>query len=319
MALKKREKALLAATLGLGAVCLAIFLLSGVANPFAQLNAQRTNLVKSVEQKKKQIEKGQQAEAELSRWRKQSLPSDPLAAQSLYQNWLFELATRTGFSGVRVEPGTIRQYRDTYRSLAFTLRGRASLEELTELLYHFYSAGHLHQIRRLTIKPADGSRQFDVSMLVEALSLTDADRTDELADQPAQRLAHDSLDSYLQAIVQRNLFGPYEPPRPMVQKERPAPPPPAFDHAKYTYVTGIVSVNGVPEVWIQIRTLGKTYRLREGDTFQVGALQGRIVRIGVREVILDLGQQRLLAFQGQNLREATPLESSEKVALGQGS
>jgi hypothetical protein len=316
MALQKREKILGGLTAGLVALWAGVSLLSGVGNPFGGLNANRANLAGDVEKKRTLVEKGQQAEARLKDWRSRSLPSDPHTAQTLYQNWLLELAANSGLRDPRVEPSAKRQYRDVYRSLTFSIHGRGGLDEVTDFLYDFYSAGHLHQIRRLSFRPIDGARQFDLSLLIEALSLASADRADELTDQPSHKLADDDRETYIKAIVDRNVFAAYSPPPPPRPPEPPpAPAPPSFDHTKHTYVTGIVSVSGRPQVWIHIRTEGKRFRLHEGDAFQIGSLDGKVVRIGAREVVLDLGQSRLLAFQGQSLADAQLLEKLDRVAL----
>jgi hypothetical protein len=316
MALKKREKTLALGAGVLGVGYLAVYLLAGTSNPFAQLNADRANLAKEVEEKKEQVQKGAEAETKLDDWRKRALPSDPRAGAWLYENWLLEVATRTGMRNVSVKPSAKRTYKNIYHSFAFSVQGRTSLENLAKLLYEYFSAGHLHQIRRLSINPAEGSREFDVTLLTEALSLPDADRTNELTSEKSDRLSGD-LDTYLAAIVDRNVFAPYEPPRPVQEAPREPAPPPAFDHSKHTYVTGIVSVNGVPEVWIQVRTNGKSYRLHEGDRFEVGATEASVVTIGSREVIIDFGDERLLAFRGDNLGDAEVLENRKQVALDQ--
>jgi hypothetical protein len=319
MALKKRERILVIATGTLVLLWLVVTLLfSGLSSPFGSLHASRANLAEEVEKKKNQVQKGREAEARLDQWRRRALPSDPNAAKSLYQNWLLELAVRKGVRGARVEPTATRQRRGIYLSLAFSVQGQAELDELTRLLYDFYSAGHLHQIRRLSIKPLEGSREFDLFLLVEALSLPDADRNNELTEESSDRLAAGDLETYRKVIVDRNLFAPYSPPPPPVvrtEPREPPPPPPSFDHAKHTYVTGITAVDGIPQVWIQIRTKGQSLRLREGDRFEVGSLEGTVVRIGTREVVIELGDERLLAFQGQSLRDGLPLDDEEETAM----
>jgi hypothetical protein len=151
---------------------------------------------------------------------------------------------------------------------------------------------------------------------VEALSLPDADRTNKLTDQPVERLAALDRETYQTAITDRNLFAPYSPPRPIIREEPREPtPPPSFDHSKHTYVTGIVSVDGKPEVWIQVRTKGQRFRLHEGDQFEIGSAQATVVSIGAREVVIALDEERLLAFQGKNLGEAMPLGEATETAL----
>jgi hypothetical protein len=315
MAMKKREKILLLVTGSLVPIWLGVYLLSGVSNPFGHLKAERTAVAKEVEKKQEKVQEGKEAERRLNEWQSRALPSDPLAAKSLYQNWLYELATDAGLKGTRVEPTADKQYRDIYRRFTFSVQGRAALDDSIEFLYDFYTAGHLHQIRRMSIEPVQGSREFNLSLSVEALSLPQADRAKELADKPVERLAASDLESYREAIVDRNLFAPYTPPPVTRPEPRGPPPPPPFDHSKHTYVTGIVSVDGMPEVWIHVRTKGKSFKLHEGDRFDIGSTEATVVRIGAREVVIALDEERLLAFQGQNLGEAMPLGEGSETSL----
>jgi len=66
-------------------------------------------------------------------------------------------------------------------------------------------------------------------------------------------------------------------------------------------VNGIVEVNGQREVWLYSRTEDKTFKLTENQTFQVGKTQGRVLRIGIRDVEVEInGQTRTLTL-GDNL------------------
>ncbi len=95
----------------------------------------------------------------------------------------------------------------------------------------------------------------------------------------------------------------------------PDPPPTVerrtFDEAKYTYVTGIVEVNGRRQVWLTVRTEGKWLRLYEGDTFQIGSLDGKIVRIFPRYVEILAGQDLRLVRFGQSLHDGEIISQAE--------
>ncbi len=105
-----------------------------------------------------------------------------------------------------------------------------------------------------------------------------------------------------------------EPPPP---REDP-PPRRTFDEAKYTFVTGIVEVNGRRQVWLTLRTEGKRLRLFEGDSFQVGSLEGKILRIHEREVEIKTPNQVLSVRFGQNLSEGHVLSTNdEEVATAE--
>src|SRR6185295_1306096 len=95
------------------------------------------------------------------------------------------------------------------------------------------------------------------------------------------------------------------PPKPAVVERKVDPPkPPVFDTAKHAVITAIIEVDHEPELWLSVRTTGKTLRLREGESFEVGALTGKVVRIGDREAEFETGGKRLLVALGDSLREA---------------
>jgi len=90
-----------------------------------------------------------------------------------------------------------------------------------------------------------------------------------------------------------------DPPPPEPEKR----PPPAFDKAKFAFVTGIVEVNGIPQVWIDCRTEGKLLKLKEGDDIVVGLFQGKIEHIYPKKVDIRAGDKVYSIKYGQNLTQ----------------
>ncbi len=310
MNLNKRERILAAVTGALFLLIVGKFLFSAVSGSLNTLHARRDALVAEVEKKKARVARGRRATARMSDWRRRSLPVDREMARSLYQNWLLGLVDKVKLDHARVESGEARSRRDIYWRLSFTIRGRGSLEQLTELLWEFYSAGHLQKIRGLSIKPIDDSSKLDLSLSIEALSLPGADSQDKLsAEQPAEPLPG-TLAAYRESIVDRNLFGSYVPPppppppvRPKPPAPPPPPPPPGFDHTKYAVVTAILAAGGRHQVWIKMRTTDQQFELFQGDTFKVGSVECKVVRIGPKEVEIEVDGSRRRVRVGGNLRD----------------
>ena len=93
------------------------------------------------------------------------------------------------------------------------------------------------------------------------------------------------------------------------------PPRRTFDEAKYTFVTGIVEVNGRRQVWLTVRTDGTWLRLHEGDTFQVGAMDGRVLRIYPRSVDIEANDAVYSVRFGQSLHDGQVVrEYDDEVA-----
>ncbi len=89
---------------------------------------------------------------------------------------------------------------------------------------------------------------------------------------------------------------------------------PAFNEAKYTFVTGIVEINGRREVWMTVRSEGKLLCLHEGDTFRVGSFQGKIAKIHPRHVEIESPDGRWSVRYGQSLGDGQELEGGTDVA-----
>ncbi len=290
MTLQKREKVL--------AIVVAVLLVAvagrmGARVLLSPLSLRQTEveaLAQRIAERQKKIEAALPAQARLAEYRRRSLPSDPQVARSLYQNWLLELTDRVKFKGRKVESSDGRVVKGIYHNLPFTVRGEGSLDQLVQFLYEFYSAGHLHRIRRLSVKPQEKSSDLELTIVIEALSLVDADRRDKLTTLPGNRLARQDLGAYRNSIVERNLFAPYRPPVVAQRREpREAPKPPEpVDPSKFAYVTAIVEVDGQPQVWVKARTKDENYQLREGQRLEIGSFKGVISRIADRHIEITL-------------------------------
>jgi len=177
MALNKREKLLAYLTVPL-VLTAGWILFSSWWGPLKALRQQRDDLSAEVERDERRVQVARKAQARLDEWNRRSLPADLKIAASEYHGWLFRLATEAGFEKPDVNVTTSmadrRRQTGAFRTLRFSVRGRAKLEDLTEFLFRFDSAHLLHRMRNVTINPAQGSDKLDVSFVIEALSLPDA-------------------------------------------------------------------------------------------------------------------------------------------------
>lgn len=288
---------------GLGAKFAADKLLAA----FDARTERRDSLQAELAKKQALILHARRSSRQIADWEQQSLPANLQLARSLYQNWLVGLVDRAKLEAVQVNSSTPQSHGDAYRRLTFNLSAQGELLQIVHFLHEFYQAGHLHQIRSLALAPAPTGRKLVLSAAIEALSLPSADK-DQLNDQPAQRLAHSTLEDYVQAIARRNFFQPYSPPpppapsRPVVLDVPAQPPQPQFDPARYAYLTAILRVSGQPEAWINVRPTGELLRLRQGDVLRVGAFRGTVIRIAERHIELDCDGKPCQVALGSSLR-----------------
>ena len=136
---------------------------TAVTEPLRSLRQKRQSLEKDVDKRMTELAQMRKAAKTLAAWERQSLPSDPQIARSVYQAWLLQLVGRVGLASPAVD-STQPSERNGYYSMTFSLQARGPLEKWTQLLYEFYRTGHLHQIRSSldlfhgclgTIDPAD--------------------------------------------------------------------------------------------------------------------------------------------------------------------
>lgn len=137
--------------------------------------------------------------------------------------------------------------------------------------------------------PAEGLK-YEMVLAIEALSLPGAVNQDKLNDSQAQRLAFTQFDDYGKTIAERGFFSPYSPP---IESD------PAAD----TYVTAVVKKEGKYQAWINLRSSGKTLKLHEGETFDVGKEKATVSKIEPHAVEIELRQRRRLVALGKSLAE----------------
>ncbi len=75
--------------------------------------------------------------------------------------------------------------------------------------------------------------------------------------------------------------------------EPPPPPPeskadPGFDDSTQTVLTGLVKGGGDWTAWLKVKTRGETLKLRPGDRFEIGTLQGTVIDVNQRFVTLEI-------------------------------
>lgn len=113
----------------------------------------------------------------------------------------------------------------------------------------------------------------------------------------ASRLALADRTAYA-PIVERNIFAPFQSP----QAEPQGP-----DEAEYYRLTAVRSVvrpgREVPEAVLYSPLDDDLVALRTGDEFEVADVRGRVVSIGLRDIVLEIDQQHRRLRLGRNLRE----------------
>lgn len=132
--------------------------------------------------------------------------------------------------------------------------------------------------------------KYELVLAIEALALPGSENQNRLSDATADRLAFKEFDDYRKTIAERGFFSPYAPPI-------------ESDPAANTFLTAVVKKEGKYEAWINLRTSGKTLKLHEGDTFDVGKQTATVSKIERSGVEIELGERRRVVALGKSLSE----------------
>lgn len=82
------------------------------------------------------------------------------------------------------------------------------------------------------------------------------------------------------------------------------PEPTEFDEAKQTVLTGLTQSKGEWTAWLHVRTRGEILYLREGDTFEVGQIRGKVVEVTHSHAVLEHDGERIVLRQDTTLADA---------------
>ncbi len=260
-----------------------------VAEPRKVAMAKENQLKERLRKTKLQVKLAKQHVKQLKGWRARSLPVDVQSARSLYQGWLNQLVESAGLEQRVFDSGSPVSQAGLL-VLPFTVRGTGSMEQLTQLLYRFYRAPHLHRIRTLSITPVSSGSRLSLSLAIEALIVKGCDRTDQLAEGHGTALASEQLSDY-RVLVERNLIGQG----------------PKVGFVDMTELTAVLRIDDIWEAWFMNHIEDRLEKLRVGGRLQSGWFDVVIVEIEGDEVILDDGSQRWLLSRGDRLADATAL------------
>jgi hypothetical protein len=259
----------------------------GFHSPLEPRRARTARLNEQIRARKAELAEIRKTGKQIELWKQQSLPSNIEVARSLYQGWLLDLIKYAQWTNPTVDSGEPVNRNDMYHVLSFTVRGRATLEQMTRFLFAFYGTGHLHQIRSIDISPAQRKGLLDLSITIEALALAGL-KKDGLTPGPADRLVYGRLADY-QGIVRRNLFGI------------------GGGGAGSARLTAVISADDRLQAWFTLDDRAEVVHLFEGQTLETAAVRAKVVEIDAYDVVLEVDGERWLLSIGESLAQASAL------------
>lgn len=187
-----------------------------IEQPKQEINSELDRLTKDIQESKQLQFASQKAGKRLEEYAHRALPSDPVLARSLYQEWLLGLLDQYQLksasvdasqpSAVEIKSRTKRGKRERigYR-IDYSVRGQATLAKLSALLDAFRRASHLQKIRSVSLNPIGNDGRLDVNLSIQVLCLDKAVQSEQLSDWELTDDAAGGLAATT-ALVQRNPF-----------------------------------------------------------------------------------------------------------------
>ncbi len=301
--------------------------------------------------------RGKRAKKRIEEWNKRSLPSNLDRARSLYQNWLANKVEDLRLAKAEVSSGPAIPRQGIYNRLPFTVRGQGNLSQITQLLYEFYRADHLHQVQRLSLTPiaapgGDASAQasmpsaageqtsqpapgppggFGPGMFgmrgmfggrgmpgMDQMTLFDISMSIEALVLPgADR--NDQLNAATSKRLAFEELDDYR--RPITRRNIFAPyveRPQSGDESQDAYITAVMKVDGRLQAWLSFRNLGMIRKLREGDRVDVGSVHATVVTIREQAIEIESDGKRRKVSLGSSLAESQELSKAESTSDSSG-
>jgi hypothetical protein len=312
--MNKRERILLFVVLGIaGSYAMFLVVKSAFLGPLETQATQIRNLTSEIASKQKLMDEANKANTQLAEWEKTCLPGDEATAQSLYQDFLYRLCRDSKFEGglPEVNPEKIQKYKYSM-GIPFTIRGKITLENLTDFLYRFYEPNLMHQVRSIDISRDSTGKSLSVIIRVAGLAINEAPDRKELIPEAAKSggplLAGLSRDNF-KLITQKNIFEPHRDPPPAITAREPE-----VDAAKFVVLSGLPHIGNGPEAWLYNRLTHENRVLREGDEFEIVGVKGKIVSVSRTGIVFEMDNKQWSLKLGKMLREMKEVAKPGAVA-----
>lgn len=258
---------------------------SAIQGPLNEKRARTEALEEAIAKRKAVLKQTRVVGKQISQWQKQSLPSDPELARSLYRSWLHDRVTEAGLVGATVDSGSPANRRGLYATVPFSVRGRGTLQQFTQFMFTFSQASHLHRVENITLTPGAGGA-FEVSLSIEALIVAGTKRSDRLSKGQSKLLASPVAEDYA-IIATNNLFGiGYR------------------DPLKQTLLTAVTYRNGKPLVWVTDSGSGGVVKCMPGERVELPGFLGTVVSATDDSAVFDSSGRQISVALGKSFAEA---------------
>jgi hypothetical protein len=251
----------------------------------------------------------QKAAKRLEEYQYRALPSDPVIAKSLYQQWLLEMVDRYQLASASVDasqPTPIEIKSRTKRGkrvrighrIDYSLRGQTTLAKLTAFLDAFRRASHLQKIRSVSLNPLGNDGRLDVNLSIQVLCLDDAASADSLSNWILTEEASSELPLG-NALVQRNPFAK------------------GFAKALRAMELKAITVNrkGDTQAWFAADARGRIEKVTAGKMIPNALHEIQVVQIETDRVLIRLNDSEHWIRLGESIGQVVQPESEKEETL----
>jgi co-chaperonin GroES (HSP10) len=248
------------------------------------------------------VQRGMKAKQRLIQWGKRSLPTDRDVAESLYQDWVRKELAAAGLTIEQVTDKTLNRRAPHYGELSVEARANGTLEQLSNFLYKFYAAPHLHRLSAATITPSENGSKLAIVLGIDALILTESPRKAELSSEAEQKLPA-TQEEFKTQLVSRNVFAPHTPGNPNAGQ------------AGGAEASTIVSAgDGGYHLWVRTESPDKTHKFKVGDKLEFADFKGTLVAIDGEQLLatIEKSDGKVVVRLGQKLSEAKKVDEPKR-------
>ena len=232
-------------------------------------------------------------------WRRRSLPSHFDVAKSLYRDWLRQQLVESGLVVRELNESSQRNTGEYLRQLTLSVNAQGTLAEFIDFLYRFYQAKHLHRISASALTPTTTRKSLTISLTIDALSLVDCPRTDQLADGSRNAFAQ-PLEEIRAEVVGRNIFvapGSSEPAAQQLAEQQPS-------EASQARITSMTWGAAGWQMSIRLQDSGQLRYFRPGDRIEIGEFSGEVLEMDGRRAVVAGEEGQVEILLGQHLGQA---------------
>ncbi len=278
-----------------------------LTSPFAARQRTRDALARQVAEADRELTRIDHAQKGLQEANHQSLPSDPSVAVALYQEWLIQLAQRTGLTATVVSPGSAIPEGELGYRIPMTLQATARQPQIGQFLDQFQQTPLMHRILHLSLVDADAkssSGDLRATIQIEAISLTGSEPRQVLfpSGEPSD-LATTETSKLARLLSQTPLFDREEPaPTQPVESvtQMPAPPVEIDPLTKIRFI-GTWKTSTRQEAWFHDELAQSEFVVTDQIPLKVTTLTGTLLALTNDSVTLDVAGQRHELTLGETL------------------